>query len=310
MARKQEHEKEPNHERWLVSYADFITLLFAVFVTLYAMSQSDKKKVEQVMASLRSSFGYSTNTPASQPAVIEAGAISVVPSLTNQSRLPRRGRLKGGEAEFRQTKATIEAFLLKSGAQGEVSVHLSPRGLVVSLKEAGFFDSGSATIKTSSYQILNAVAQSLASYGNDIRVEGYTDDVPIHTREFPSNWELSTTRATNVLRYLVQHDGFDPTQLSAAGYGQYRPIADNSTAQGRRRNRLVDIVVLSQQSERNEPQAVAPPAETTPSVVPGAPIAAPITNPAAPGAPAGGTGAPQSKPAPGSGSPAPPRASP
>jgi chemotaxis protein MotB len=253
MARKKQHEKEANHERWLVSYADFITLLFAVFVTLYAMSQTDKKKVEEVMASMRDSFGYSTSSPASKPSVIEAGAISIIPSLHKISQAPRRGKSKGGEQDFKVTKASIEAYLQKAGAQAKVSVSISQRGLVVSLKEAGFFDSGSSTLKQSSYTLLNDVVSSLASYSNGVRVEGHTDNVPMSSHAFPSNWELSTARATNVLQYLTRQDDFDPGKISATGYGEYRPISDNSNDEGRRKNRRVDIVLLSDQSERNEP---------------------------------------------------------
>jgi chemotaxis protein MotB len=254
MARKKAHEKEANHERWLVSYADFITLLFAVFVTLYAMSQTDKKKIEEVMESMRDSFGYSKTSPASKPSVIEAGAISIIPSLHKLSQAPKHGsRSKGGEKDFKATKASIEAYLMKVGAQEKVNVAINQRGLVVSLKEAGFFDSGSATLKQSSYALLNDVVESLANYSNGVRVEGHTDNIPMSSHAFPSNWELSTSRATNVVQYLTKQEDFEPSTISATGYGEYRPIADNATEEGRRKNRRVDLVLLSEQSERGEP---------------------------------------------------------
>lgn len=251
--RKQQHEKEPNHERWLVSYADFITLLFAVFVTLYAMSQTDKKKAEEVLQSMRESFGYSQTSAGAKPTVIDTGSISVIPSMHKMTQAPRRGKSRGSEQDFRATKAAIEAYLLKVGAQAKVSVAVNQRGLVVSLKEAGFFDSGSATLKQDSYSLLKDVVSSLSSYSNSIRVEGHTDNMPIRSAAFPSNWELSTSRATNVLQYLTKQDDFDPYKISAAGYGEYRPVADNSVDEGRGKNRRVDIVLLSEQSERSEP---------------------------------------------------------
>jgi len=251
--RKQQHEKEPNHERWLVSYADFITLLFAVFVTLYAMSQTDKKKAEEVLQSMRESFGYSQTSAGAKPTVIDTGSMSVIPSMHRMTQAPRRGKSRGSEQDFRATKAAIEAYLLKVGAQAKVSVAVNQRGLVVSLKEAGFFDSGSATLKQDSYSLLKDVVSSLSSYSNSIRVEGHTDNMPINSAAFPSNWELSTTRATNVLQYLTKQDDFDPYKISAAGYGEYRPVADNSVDEGRSKNRRVDIVLLSEQSERSEP---------------------------------------------------------
>jgi chemotaxis protein MotB len=254
MARKKAHEKETNHERWLVSYADFITLLFAVFVTLYAMSQTDKKKVEEVVASMRDSFGYSTTSPASKPSVIESGTISVIPSMRKLAQVSKgRVKSKGGEKDFKATKASIEAYLMKARAQDKVSVTITQRGLVVSLKEAGFFDSGSATLKQSSHALLNDVVESLTSYSNAIRVEGHTDNVPISSQAFPSNWELSTSRATHVVQYLIKQDDFDPANVSAAGYGEYRPVADNDSDEGRMKNRRVDLVLLSEQGERSEP---------------------------------------------------------
>ena len=274
MARKKAHEKEPNHERWLVSYADFITLLFAVFVTLYAMSQTDKKKVEEVIASMNSSFGFKSS-PASKPSVIEMGSLNIIPSVVRTPLGPKKGKIRAMEKDFQATKASMEAYLLKTGAQDRVSVSITARGMVVSLKESGFFDSGSATLKRSSYALLNDVIDSLSSYSNGIRVEGHTDNVPINSAAFPSNWELSTARATNVLQHMMKQD-FEPSQLSAAGYGEYRPVADNDTAEGKMKNRRVDIVLLSDQSEREEPQAaLGLPAPIT------APITLPVTPPVA-----------------------------
>jgi chemotaxis protein MotB len=254
MARKKQHEKEPNHERWLVSYADFITLLFAVFVTLYAMSQTDKKKVEEVMSSMSTSFGFK-NSPSSKPAVIEMGSINVIPSVSKSPPLPKKGKSRAMDKDFKATKASIEAYLLKTGTQDQVSVSINQRGLVVSLKESGFFDSGSATLKRSALPLLNDVMDSLSNYSNGIRVEGHTDNVPISSAVYPSNWELSTARATNVLQYMIKQD-FDPEQLSAAGYGEYHKIADNDSEEGRKKNRRVDLVLLSEQSEKGEPEPV------------------------------------------------------
>lgn len=267
MARKKKHEKEPNHERWLVSYADFITLLFAVFVTLYAMSQTDKKKVEEVMASLRESFGYSKMSLGDKPTVIDSAPMMIIPSMKSEIATAQRprvtgkakgagggsGKSKANEQDFRSLKAAIDAYLVKQGAQGKVSVDISRRGLVVSLKEAGFFDSGSARVKDSSLSLLDKVAQALGEYNNNIRVEGHTDNIPISTAQFPSNWELSTTRATSVVHYLITRHQFDADTIAVAGYGEFRPVADNGTPEGRQKNRRVDIVLLSENGERGEP---------------------------------------------------------
>lgn len=261
MARKKKHEKEANHERWLVSYADFITLLFAVFVTLYAMSQSDKKKVEEVVASIRESFGYGKAPLGGKPAVIDGGNISIIPTLRPQATPPTRrqakdtakGRVHAQEKDLLAVKASIETYLLKKGSQSKVSLEMGKRGLTVSLKEAGFFDSGSDVVKQESMELLAMIAESLSHYTNPYRIEGHTDNVPIRSGRYQSNWELSTSRATNIVQYLVGAYDYEPERMSAAGYGEFRPVADNSTAEGRAKNRRVDIVLLSGGSEAMEP---------------------------------------------------------
>jgi chemotaxis protein MotB len=261
MALKKEPEKHVNHERWLVSYADFITLLFAVFVVLYAMGQSDKKKVEEVMQSLKESFGMvNAGAPAPKVNVIPSKAISVIPALQPELTIAPTGRQKSGsqksraeEKDFRQIKASVEAYLIKRGAQSKVTLEITRRGLIVSLKEAGFFDSGQAAIKPEAYELINTISEVMTQYNNPLRVEGHTDNVPISTAQFPSNWELSTARATNGLKYLLKNFDVDPDKISATGYAEFRPLADNTTPEGRAKNRRVDLVMLSGDGERGEP---------------------------------------------------------
>ncbi|MBW4054363.1 MAG: OmpA family protein [Proteobacteria bacterium] len=261
MALKKEPEKHVNHERWLVSYADFITLLFAVFVVLYAMGQSDKKKVEEVMQAIQQSFGMATaGASAPKVNVIPSQAITVIPSLVPEIKLAPMGRARSGHAktraeekDFRQIKSAVEAYLVKQGAQNKVTLEITRRGLIVSLKEAGFFNSGQATIKPEAYDLINTIAEVMSQYNNPLRLEGHTDNMPISTAQFPSNWELSTARATNGLKYLIKHFDIDPNKISAAGYAEFRPIADNATPEGRAKNRRVDLVMLSGEAERGEP---------------------------------------------------------
>lgn len=261
MAIKRAPEKEANAERWLVSYADFITLLFAVFVVLFAMGQADKKKVEEVMQSIQSSFGMSTaGATAPKVNVIPSQSITVIPSLKPELKINPMGRSRGGQAktraeekDFRQIKAAVEAYLVKQGAQNKATLEITRRGLIVSLKEAGFFNSGQASIKADAYELINTIAEVMTKYNNPLRLEGHTDNVPISTAQFPSNWELSTARATNGLKYLLKNFDVDANKISATGYAEFRPIADNSTAEGRARNRRVDLVMLSGEAERGEP---------------------------------------------------------
>jgi chemotaxis protein MotB len=261
MALKKEPEKAPNHERWLVSYADFITLLFAVFVVLYAMGQTDKKKTEEVIASLQSSFGLaSIGATAPKINVIPSKPISIMPSLKPELSVTPAGRTGRGQArtraeekDFRQIKSSIEAYLVKQGAQNKVSLNITRRGLIVSLKEAGFFDSGQAQIKSEAHELINTISEVMTQYNNPLRVEGHTDNIPISSAQFPSNWELSTARATNGLKYLIKHFEVDPDKISATGYAEFRPIADNASPDGRAKNRRVDLVMLSSDGERGEP---------------------------------------------------------
>lgn len=266
MALKKEPEKHVNHERWLVSYADFITLLFAVFVTLYAMSQSDKKKTEEVMQSIQQSFGMiQSGAPSPKMNVIPSSQMHLTPSIKpevsvvpgNRTGGRGMGKTRATEKDFRQIKSSIEAYLVKQGAQSKVNLTITRRGLIVSLKEAGFFDSGQAQLKPSAFELINTIAEVVTQYDNPLRLEGHTDNVPISTSQFPSNWELSTARAVNGLKYLVRNFDVDPDKISAAGYAEFRPMADNATPEGRAKNRRVDLVMLSNDGERGEPENIS-----------------------------------------------------
>lgn len=244
-----------------MSYADFITLLFAVFVVLYAMGQSDKKKVEEVMQSIQASFGMANSgAPAPKINVIPSKPITVIPAIKPEVSIAPAGRLRTGQAkaraeekDFRQIKASIEAYLIKQGAQNKVTLEITRRGLIVSLKEAGFFDSGKATIKPEAYELINTIADVVTQYNNPLRFEGHTDNMPISSAQFPSNWELSTSRATNAVKYLMKNFDVDPDKISATGYAEFRPLADNATSEGRAKNRRVDLVMLSSDGVRGEP---------------------------------------------------------
>lgn len=269
MARKKEPEKAANHERWLVSYADFITLLFAVFVTLYAMSQTDKQKVEQVAASYRSAFGVTTGASSGKPNLMKSAELLPIPSMVRSIKNPEKTKVKSRDGsekiqatkkEFKEILVSIEKFLVTQNALDKVNVEITKRGLVVSVKEAGFFDSGSATIKPASYAILAKIAESLLPYNNPISFEGHTDNIPMRSQAFPSNWELSTARATSLAHFFIDRHAFVPMKISVTGFGEFRPIAENSSDEGRKQNRRVDIVLMSTGGDGEE-EADSTPAE-------------------------------------------------
>jgi len=238
--------KGASHERWLVSYADFITLMFAFFVVLYASAQADQKKQAQMAASIDSAFRALGifPSPARKPAV------AVGPAGSDQPVMPMNIVMGEDVLAPAQVKDDLERIrgeltqtLSNQVASHTVSIRMGRDGLIISLREAGFFNSGSAIPKPATLATLRTIAASLGRTPYDLRVEGHTDNVPIHTAEFDSNWELSSARATHIARLLVDKGLIAPERISAAGYAEYHPVASNDTAEGRAENRRVDLVV-------------------------------------------------------------------
>jgi len=262
MARKKKkHEEEhENLERWLVSYADFITLLFAFFVTMYAISRVDEKKLGSVVESLQRALG--STIMMYQVGRQEPGAFDTSSRPIDVTIVPLAGQKGATEKEdFEKLASEIRKKMEESGRQdaakgeslNQLKFIIDKRGLVLRFSESFFFDSGEATLRPEVIPLINALALSLQKIPNHIRIEGHTDSVPIRTFRFPSNWELSTARATTIVHYFLTHFKFEPTRLSAAGYGEFRPIASNQTAEGRSQNRRVDIVILSSKEKESEP---------------------------------------------------------
>lgn len=228
-----------HHERWLVSYADFMTLLFALFVVLFASSYHDKKAIQRVSSAVRTgfqemgSFSVSTNMP------------EVSSELSNVNTVPASTENTNSGIDVVELQKKLNKALGKEIERQEVVLRMTPEGFVISLHELGFFDSGEARLLPGASDKIKQIAKVLMQYGLDMRVEGHSDDVPIHNVAFSSNWDLSTARATAVAMMLLNDSGFDPRRMSIAGYAQYHPIASNDTPEGRRANRRVDIVVLS-----------------------------------------------------------------
>lgn len=247
MKRRARKKPHMNHERWLVSYADFITLMFAFFVVLFATSQADKKKEAEVSQAINQAFktlgifapdksdprmkalSVSNDESASAVNIVLGDDLAASPAV---------------KEDFEHLKHELEGKLSNQIAQHVVAMRIGRDGLVISLREAGFYDSGSAVPHASSRKGLNAIAETLKQSPYDIRIEGHTDDVPIHTSEFDSNWELSTARATRLARLFIEQHGFQPARLSASGYAEFHPVATNDTPEGRSQNRRVDIIVL------------------------------------------------------------------
>ena len=251
MARKKKHEEHVNHERWLVSYADFITLLFAFFVTLYAISQVDAQKLGKLVESMQSAFDTRVFEPGSPKLALSEGAVK---GIEQQKLVEPISPPVSTPISLQSLQSNIQAKLVRAKFVDRVRMVQEKRGLIISLTEAGFFDPGESTLKDTGRQVVDMIAETLMSNPYHFRIEGHTDSVPINTARFPSNWELSTARATYILSYLTMNFAFEPTRLSVAGYGEHRPIAPNNTAEGRAINRRVDIVILSESERQQEPK--------------------------------------------------------
>lgn len=222
--------------RWLLTYADLITLLMVFFVVMYAISNVDAAKYKALAHSLGeafSRFAPAQQSSALSPAVSDAGASS--------------GILDGQTLE--QFASNISEYVQEKGLQSEVRVRLEERGLAISLVGSVMFDLGRAEIRSEGLQIIDKVADYLANTKNYVSVEGSTDDLPVNTYMYPTNWELSVHRAVNVVRYLVEKRGLSPARFIASGYGEFRPLYPNDSEQNRAKNRRVDIVILRPRGE-------------------------------------------------------------
>jgi chemotaxis protein MotB len=226
------------HDRWLISYADFITLLFALFVVLFAASRHSNQALERVARAIHSGFRSMGVAPGPARQVLERESSPATAPASAGDSNPNMAALQ----------QQLSGSLSSSLATGEIAVHQTPQGLVISLRELGFFDSGEAVLLPGAAQKIERVGRILMSRGLSLRVEGHSDNQPINNANFHSNWELSAARAMTVLLLLVDDAHYDPTHIAMAGYGPYRPVADNATSAGRRLNRRVDLVVLEAHS--------------------------------------------------------------
>jgi chemotaxis protein MotB len=281
MSRRKRPKEHANHERWLVSYADFITLLFAFFVVLYASSQVDHRKVGRLAMAIQVAFQELGVFPASTTQVPidmnDPMPFSTVQAIESAKRNADLGRISSAQkdalaAASEEANLTTLQTELQQALQHEISLHTVAlhreiEGLVISLREFGFFDSGSAALKPSALPALDRIASILAVRSCRLRIEGHTDNVPIHTAQMASNWELSAARSTELVRLLILRYRFSPARLAAAGYAEYHPIASNATPQGRAQNRRVDIVILSEHIVTSSvPVAAAASAKPSPAV--------------------------------------------
>lgn len=260
MARKRKLEERENHDRWLVSYADFITLLLALFAVMYAVSQLNEGKYRQVAGSLVTAFGAQPDRSSTALIKLEPAPSSPVREPSEEDRAIKKAR-RLAEAQRRQQEAmeviardVVAAFQPFSSLieNGQVRVIPSSRGLAVEINAKVLFAPGQAVLEQNSARVLEAVAQVLKDNDHPVQVEGHTDSIPIVTDKFPSNWELSAVRASSVVRLLIA-SGVEAARLTAVGYGENRPVDSNDTEDGRTRNRRVTVMILSNPDPEQNP---------------------------------------------------------
>ncbi|MBI5191927.1 MAG: OmpA family protein [Nitrospirae bacterium] len=229
--KKKKHEEHENHERWLVSYADFITLLFAFFVTMYSTSSVNEGKYRAVSDSAQAAFN---------PSNYKSKRIDVGPNMQASEK-----------KQYQVEKiVAIREVLKELQVKEKIHVFNDKRGIIIRITDTAIFDSGSAEIRKDALESVDGLIGVLSSMSENLQVEGHTDNLPIKSPIYPSNWELSSARATSIVRRFIA-DGIDPKRLTAIGYGEYRPLADNDTEENRVKNRRVDIVVLTTSDKNN-----------------------------------------------------------
>lgn len=219
----------------MLTYSDLITLLMIFFIVMYSMSQVDQNKYKQLSESLSVAMGGGKTIIGQDNKPSIKDDVNKIDSLNSAQE----------EKKLAELKSQVDKYLKENGMSSGVSTTITERGLVVSMNDTLLFDTGKAGIRPQVQQKLTDMGKILNQLGNYIRIEGHTDNVPISNSEYSSNWKLSCDRASNVTEFLIMKSGIPPQKLSAVGYGEYRPIADNSSEAGRARNRRVDIIILN-----------------------------------------------------------------
>ncbi|MDF2522497.1 MAG: flagellar motor protein [Clostridiales bacterium] len=234
-------------ERWLLTYADLMNLLLIFFIILYSMSQVDSKKFDQLSESMRSTFGAGAaamiGASGSSNSLIQLEASA--PSSVIPSKLE--------EIQMEEVKEKVSDLIEQQNLKGNVKIAIEERGIVISITAQLLFLSGSSQVEPNARPTIEEIGKILLAIpGNNIKVEGHTDIDPIKTSQYPSNWELSSARATNVVRLLIDKAGINPEHISAVGYGEHRPIHPNDTEVNKAANRRVDIVIVKSQFDKAE----------------------------------------------------------
>ncbi|EAX48902.1 OmpA/MotB domain protein [Thermosinus carboxydivorans Nor1] len=252
MARKQHsHHEEHIDETWLVPYSDMLTLLLALFIVLYASAEVDQKKFEQLAQSF--SYAFRGNTSIFESVRTVPYAAEGPPQMPILPKTPPVVSSMSGTNEHAymmetvqliELKKQLDRYIAESNLAGDIQTALTDDGLMIRIKDTALFASGRAELKPESLRLGTEIARMIAPLSQRVIVAGHTDNMPINTPEFPSNWDLSTKRALNFMKYMLSQAEIKPERISVSGYGEYRPVASNDTEEGRAKNRRVEVLIM------------------------------------------------------------------
>lgn len=228
--RKRDLEDDINPDSWLATYADTITLLLTFFILLYSMSSVDSQKLKELSEAMQNSL----------QGTVEVSELENITDLKVQT----------GNTDYENLVEKLNNVIDSNNLTNVVKIREEDRGVVLQLDETILFDPGKADIKGNSNDVLDAITTIINDTDNDVLVEGSTDDIPMNTEKYGSNWELSTARAVSVVRYFVEDENIDPTRFSVKGYGEYKPLVENTTDENRAINRRVDILIVEQKEKK------------------------------------------------------------
>jgi len=246
MSRKKKHHAvhhdEHMDESWLVPYADILTLLLALFIVLFASAQIDQKKFDMIAQSFSAAFSGSPSVFDNNQAITpEVNAPR--PDQADLDKTKEQEHLKE-TIQLLEVKKALDKYIQQNNLVGQLNTALTEDGLMIRIKDTALFPSGSAELRPESQRFGTEIAKMLMTLQQKVVISGHTDNVPINTREFPSNWELSSMRSINFMKSLLKEGNLKPERFSAIGYGEYRPVATNDTAEGHSQNRRVEVLIM------------------------------------------------------------------
>jgi len=246
---KREQHEEHMDETWLVPYSDILTLLLALFIILYAAGQIDQKKYEQIMAGFNSALTGGTSvfqsTSKLELDLTDDNMGRNPEQVTTEKESLLAAARAQEERDMEAIKEKIDQYIKANNLTAQLETRITDEMLIISIRDYALFDSGSAVIKPEAQKLAYIIAEILAEYPNyNVEVAGHTDNLPINTSQFPTNWDLSSQRSLNFMKYLLQAEGLDQSRFRAVGYGEFQPIASNDTEEGRAKNRRVEVNIL------------------------------------------------------------------